>query len=62
MTTVHADSAERAVEQIVLLVLQGSSRLSRDDVRHYVTKTVDVFVQLDRTGGRRRVSEVVLSR
>jgi type IV secretion system protein VirB11 len=61
MTTVHADSAERAVEQIVLLVLQGSSRLSRDDVRHYVTKTVDVFVQLDRTGGRRRVSEVVLS-
>ena len=36
MTTVHADSAERAVEQIVLLVLQGGSRLDRDDVRHYV--------------------------
>ncbi len=61
MTTVHADSAERAIEQIVLLVLQGGTRLNRDDVRHYVASTVDVFVHLDRTAGRRRVAEVVLS-
>ena len=61
MTTVHADSAERAIEQIVLLVLQGGTRLNRDDVRHYVATTVDVFVHLDRTAGRRRVAEVVLS-
>ncbi len=60
MTTVHADSPERAVEQIVLLVLQGGSQLNRDDVRHYVSKTIDVFVQLTRSGGRRRVAEVVL--
>jgi len=60
MTTVHADSPERAVEQIVLLVLQGGTQLNRDDVRHYVARTVDVFVQLTRTGGRRRVAEVVL--
>jgi type IV secretion system protein VirB11 len=62
MTTVHADSAERAIEQIVLLVLQTGTRLNRDDVRHYVATTVDVFVQLDRTGGCRRIAEVVLSR
>jgi type IV secretion system protein VirB11 len=61
MTTVHADSAERAVEQIVLLVLQGGTRLTRDDVRHYVSRTVDVFVQLSRIGGRRQVAQVVLS-
>jgi type IV secretion system protein VirB11 len=60
MTTVHADSPERAVEQIVLLVLQGGTQLNRDDVRHYVSRTVDVFVQLTRSGGRRRVAEVVL--
>jgi type IV secretion system protein VirB11 len=60
MTTVHADSPERAVEQIVLLVLQGGTQLSRDDVRHYVSRTIDVFVQLTRKGGRRSVSEVVL--
>jgi type IV secretion system protein VirB11 len=60
MTTVHADSAERAIEQIVLLALQAGTQLSRDDVRHYVRSTVDVFVQLTRTGGRRRIDEVVL--
>ena len=60
MTTVHADSPERAVEQIVLLVLQGGTQLGRDDVRHYVSRTIDVYVQLTRTGGKRRVTEVVL--
>ena len=62
MTTVHADSAERAVEQIALLVLQTGTRLNRDDVLHYVRSTVDVFVQLARAGGRRHVAEVVLRR
>jgi type IV secretion system protein VirB11 len=61
MTTVHADSAERAIEQIVLLALQAGTQLRRDDVRHYIRSTVDIFVQLDRTAGRRRVAEVVLS-
>jgi type IV secretion system protein VirB11 len=61
MTSVHADSAERAIEQIVLLVLQAGTQLSRDDVRHYARSTVDVFVQLARTGGRRHVAEVVLA-
>lgn len=60
MTTVHADSAERAVEQIVLLVLQAGTQLSREDVQHYVRSTVDVFVQLSRTNGKRRVAEVIL--
>jgi type IV secretion system protein VirB11 len=62
MTTVHADSAERAVEQIVLLVLQAGTQLNRDDVRHYVRTTVDVFVQLARVGGERRVVEIALNR
>lgn len=61
MTTVHADGAERAIEQVVLLVLQAGTQLSRDDVRHYVKTTVDVFVQLERTAGKRRIAEVVLS-
>lgn len=61
MTSVHADSAERAIEQIVLLVLQAGSQLGRDDVRHYVRNTVDVYVQLARIGGRRTVAEVLLA-
>lgn len=61
MTTVHADSAERAIEQIALLVLQTGTRLGREDVHHYVRGSIDVFVQLTREAGRRRVAEVVLS-
>ena len=62
MTTIHADSAERAVEQLVLLALQAGTQLNRDDIRHYVTSTVDVFVHLDRMAGRRRVAEIALRR
>ncbi|RYG86873.1 MAG: P-type DNA transfer ATPase VirB11 [Alphaproteobacteria bacterium] len=60
MTTVHADSTAGAIEQIVLLVLQTGSQLTRDDIRHYVQSTVDVFVHLSRIGGRRQVAEVRL--
>jgi type IV secretion system protein VirB11 len=59
MTTIHADSAERAVEQIVLLALQAGTRLGREDIRHYVLATIDLFVQLERSGGRRQVAQVV---
>jgi len=60
MTTIHADSPERAVEQLVLLVLQAGSRLAREDVRHYVRASVDVFVQLERAAGRRKVAQVLV--
>ncbi|MEQ7874286.1 P-type DNA transfer ATPase VirB11 [Sphingomonas sp. ASV193] len=61
MTTVHADTPDRAVEQLALLVLQAGSRLSREDVRSYVEGIVDVYVQLARFDGRRVVSEVRLA-
>ncbi|MDO7843138.1 P-type DNA transfer ATPase VirB11 [Sphingomonas immobilis] len=62
MTTIHADSPERAVEQLALLVLQTGTRLSREDVHHYVRSTIDVFVQVARTGGRRVIQEMRLAR
>jgi len=60
MTTIHADTPVRAIEQLALLVLQAGSRLSRDDVRHYVRESIDVFVQLEREAGRRKVSQVLV--
>ncbi|QUL36889.1 P-type DNA transfer ATPase VirB11 [Erythrobacter sp. JK5] len=59
MTTIHADTPQRAIEQLALLVLQAGSKLSRDDVRHYVRESVDVFVQLERREGKRRISQVL---
>jgi type IV secretion system protein VirB11 len=60
MTTIHADSPASAVEQLAMLVLQAGTKLSREDVRHYVRQSVHVFIQLSRSGGRRTVDAVVL--
>lgn len=61
MTTIHADTPERAVDQLTLLVLQGGGRLRRDDIRDYVASVIDIYVQLERLGGERRISEVKLA-
>jgi type IV secretion system protein VirB11 len=58
MTTIHADSPAKAIEQLALIILQSGTRLSREDIVHYVRNTVDVFVQLERRNGRRIVREI----
>jgi type IV secretion system protein VirB11 len=60
MTTIHADDPVRAIEQLALLVLQAGTRLGRNDVRHYVRESVDVFVQLERRAGTRKVAQVLV--
>jgi type IV secretion system protein VirB11 len=62
MTTIHADSPSSAVEQLTMLVLQGGTMLSRADVRDYVRESINLFVQLARTEGKRRVERIVLNR
>jgi type IV secretion system protein VirB11 len=58
-TTVHADSPAGALDQIALLALTSGVDLGWDKVRTYVERVVDVVVQLDRTGGARRLTEVL---
>lgn len=58
MSTIHADSPERAIEQLALLVLQTGTQLRREDVVSYVEAVIDIFVQLERSNGERRISEV----
>lgn len=59
LTTVHADSPAGALDQIALLALTSGVDLGWDKVQTYVSRVIDVVVQLDRTGGARRVSEVL---
>ena len=59
MTSIHADTPQRAIEQLSLLVLQAGSKLSRDDVRNYVRESVDLFVQLERRQGQRWISQAL---
>jgi type IV secretion system protein VirB11 len=59
MTTIHADSPEAAIEQLAMLVLHAGTTLSRDDVRGYIRRSIDLFVQLGRSAGRRSVQAMV---
>jgi type IV secretion system protein VirB11 len=59
ITTVHAASPAGALDQIALLALTSGVDLGWDKVQAYVARVVDVVVQLDRTEGSRRLTEVL---
>ena len=60
ITTIHADSATLAFEQLTLLVKEseGGRDLARDDIRSLLHLLVDVVVQMRRVEGRFRMTEV----
>jgi type IV secretion system protein VirB11 len=60
ITTVHADSAALAFEQLTLLVKEseGGRALARDDIHALLRQLVDIVVQMQRQGGQFRVTEV----
>lgn len=60
ITTVHADSAALAFEQLTLLVKESEAGrdLARDDIRALLRLLVDVVVQVRRTDAGFRVTEV----
>jgi type IV secretion system protein VirB11 len=59
ISTIHADSPLRAIDQLALLVLQTGTRMAWDDVVQYVRASLDLIVQLKREGGRREVESVL---
>lgn len=58
LTTVHADNPSAALDQIALLALTSGLDLDFSKIQTYVGQVVDVVVQLERTGGRRRLGEI----
>ncbi|WP_293880490.1 P-type DNA transfer ATPase VirB11 [Sphingomonas sp.] len=60
ITTVHADSAELAFEQLTLLVKEsnGGRDLVRADIRSLLRLLVDVVVQTKKVDGRFAVTEI----
>ncbi len=59
LSTIHADTPERAIDQIALLVLQTGTRMAWDDVVTYVRRSLDVIVQLRRTAGKREICSIM---
>lgn len=57
ITTIHANSAAAAVEQLMLMVRQSSAGagLTREDIRGLVFNLVDVIIQME----RKRVTEIL---
>ena len=58
MTTIHADSPARALDQLAMLALQSGVRIERSELQRYIDDLVDVVVQLERTPHGRRVGAI----
>ncbi len=60
ITTVHADSAALAFEQLTLLVreFEGGRDLPREDIRNLLHLVVDVVVQMKKIDGRFQMTEI----
>jgi type IV secretion system protein VirB11 len=56
ISTVHADSPERAVDQLALLVMETGTRMGWDDVTRYVRNSLEFIVQLQRVDGTRTIA------
>jgi type IV secretion system protein VirB11 len=59
ITTVHADSADGAIDQITMLALLSGVDMDWAAIQAYARRVIDVVVQLRRVGGRRNVSDIV---
>lgn len=57
-STVHANSPRGALEQIALMAMQTGIGLSRMETIEYAASVIDIVVQLDRSGGRRRIAAI----
>lgn len=59
ISTIHADSPERAIDQLALLVLASGSNLSFANACDYISRSIDFIVQLERMGGERAIKSVL---
>ncbi len=58
ISTIHADSPDRAIDQLALLVLASGSNLSFANAADYISRSIDLIVQLERVGGERRINSI----
>lgn len=59
ISTLHADTPELALEQLILMVMQAGLGITREQIKEYVQHVIHVIIQLKRGDkGRRFVSEI----
>lgn len=60
-STIHANSPQGALEQLALMVMQSGLGLSRSETIAYAKSVIDIVVQLDRSAGIRRISDIMVN-
>lgn len=59
ISTLHADTPQLAMEQLILMIMQAGLGITREQIKSYVEGVINVIIQLKRgTRGMRYVSEV----
>jgi type IV secretion system protein VirB11 len=59
ISTLHADTPELAIEQLILMIMQAGLGISREQIKSYVENVIHVIIQLKRGArGMRYVSEL----
>jgi len=59
ISTLHADTPQLAMEQLILMIMQAGLGITRDQIKSYVENVINVIIQLKRgPRGMRYVSEV----
>lgn len=58
--SIHASSAQGALEQLALMSMQAGLGLARDDALSYMRTMIDVVIQLRRDSGQRYIEEIAI--
>lgn len=60
ITTLHANSAKLAFEQLTLFLKESKSgnTMSREDIKQLLTMTVDIVIQIKKLHGKRVITEI----
>lgn len=59
LSTVHADTPQGCFEQLVFMVMQSGTTLSRQDIITYIKSVIDIIVQIGRDEmGRRYIEDI----
>jgi type IV secretion system protein VirB11 len=59
ISTIHADSPERAIDQMALILMLAGSSMSWENIVEYIYRSISVIVQVERRSGKRYISSVV---
>jgi pilus assembly protein CpaF len=59
LSTIHANSAARALSRLADLTMQADVGITERLVKKAIAEAIDIVVRVERVGGRRRVAEIV---